>query len=156
MRRKTWYVDRNKIVTICIGDDKYYISNTTNSNASIVNTISNKCNCLTYSGNVLVNVALLKSKYGNKLNDFKTYCSSNGITNIYVNKNIQNTSGTLLSAQLTATVTPENCNQPVVWSVSPEGIVTVNNGLVTAVTNGEATVTATCGSYSDTCAVTVN
>ena len=61
-----------------------------------------------------------------------------------------------LTATLVPTVTPDNCTQPVVWSVSPEGIVTVNNGLVTAVANGEATVTATCGSYSDTCAVTVS
>ena len=72
---------------------------------------------------------------------------------------LESTGGTtseILSAQLTATVTPENCTQPVVWSVDPTGIVTVNNGLVTAVSNGEATVTATCGSYSDTCAVTVS
>ena len=63
---------------------------------------------------------------------------------------------TLNKAQLTATVTPENCTQPVVWSVSPEGIVTVNNGLVTAVSNGEATVTATCGTQTAICAVTVS
>ena len=62
----------------------------------------------------------------------------------------------ILSARLTATVSPTNCTQPVVWSVSPEGIATVNNGVVTAIANGEATVTATCGSYSDTCAVTVS
>ena len=61
-----------------------------------------------------------------------------------------------ISTKLTAIVTPDNCTQPVVWSVSPEGIVTVNNGLVTAVTNGQATITATCGSYSDTCSVTVS
>ena len=71
---------------------------------------------------------------------------------------VNNVGGTssINSAQLTATVTPENCTQPVVWSVSPGGIVTVNNGLVTAVTNGEATVTATCGDYSDSCSVTVS
>lgn len=61
-----------------------------------------------------------------------------------------------LSDRLTATVTPTYCTQPVVWSVSPEGIVTVNNGLITAVTNGEATVTATCGTQSANCAVTVS
>ena len=61
-----------------------------------------------------------------------------------------------ISTKLTAIVTPDNSTQPVVWSVSPEGIVTVNNGLVTAVTNGQATITATCGSYSDTCSVTVS
>ena len=72
---------------------------------------------------------------------------------------LESTGGTtseILSAQLTATVTPENCTQPVVWSVSPEGIVTVDNGLVTAVANGGATVTATCGTQSATCAVTVS
>ena len=61
-----------------------------------------------------------------------------------------------LSGKLTATVTPKNCNQPVVWSVSPEGIVTVDNGLVTAVANGQATVTATCGAQSANCSVTVS
>ena len=61
-----------------------------------------------------------------------------------------------LSDTITATVTPENCTQPVVWSVSPQGIVTVDNGLVTAVTNGEATVTATCGTQSATCNVAVS
>ena len=63
---------------------------------------------------------------------------------------------TVTQATLNATVTPSNCTQPVVWSVSPQGIVTVDNGLVTAVTNGQATITATCGSYSDTCTVTVS
>ena len=62
----------------------------------------------------------------------------------------------ILSARLTATVTPTNCTQPVVWSVSPEGIATVDNGLVTAVANGEATVTATCGTQSANCNVTVS
>ena len=98
-----------------------------------------------------------KSKYGSTLDEFKTYCSNNGITNIYINKYIQSVGISLLnSAQLTATVTPENCTQPVVWSVSPEGIVTVDNGLVTAVTNGQATVTATCGTQTAICAVTVS
>ena len=68
----------------------------------------------------------------------------------------KNTNNSVSSYQLIATVTPTNCTQPVVWSVDPTGIVTVNNGLVRAVTNGEATVTATCGSQSATCAVTVS
>ena len=149
-------IDRNKLVNVCIGNDKYYISNTTSSTSeTFINTISNKCNSLAYKGNILIDIAIPKSKYGNNLDEFKAYCSNNGITNIYINKDIQNTSGTL-SEQLTATVTPTNCTQPVVWSVSPEGIVTVDNGLVTAVANGEATVTATCGSQSANCAVTVS
>lgn len=69
---------------------------------------------------------------------------------------------------LSVAVSPENCTDTITWSVSPTGIVTVNfeyepsssevllNGLVTPVSNGECTITVTCGSYSDTCAVTVS
>ena len=57
---------------------------------------------------------------------------------------------------LSVVVSPENCTDTVTWSVSPTGIVAVNNGVVTPVANGECTITATCGSYSDTCAVTVS
>ena len=148
-------VDKNKLVNICIGDDKYYISNIGVTNASNLNTVSNKCSSVVYAGKVIINVAVPKSKYGSTLDEFKTYCSSNGITNIYINKDMQSTGG-VLSGQLTATVTPENCTQPVVWSVNPTGIVTVDNGLVTAVTNGNTTVTATCGQQSATCNVTVS
>ena len=57
---------------------------------------------------------------------------------------------------LVATVTPTNCTDTVTWSVSPARIVTVNNGVVTPVGNGSCTITATCGSHSATCAVTVS
>ena len=57
---------------------------------------------------------------------------------------------------LTATVTPTDTTDKVVWSVSPTGIVTVNNGVVTPISNGTCIVTATCGSHSATCNVTVN
>ena len=53
-------------------------------------------------------------------------------------------------------VSPDNCTEAITWSVSPTRIVTVKNGVVTPIRNGEATITATCGSYSDTCAVTVS
>lgn len=48
---------------------------------------------------------------------------------------------------LTATVTPSNANQSVVWSSSDTSIATVDtNGLVTTVSAGTATITATSGS----------
>ena len=148
-------VDKNKLVNICIDNDKYYISNPFITDTNDITTLSDKCYSSEYQNNIYTSIALPKSKYGNTLDEFKTYCSNNGITNIYFNKDIQSI-GKTLSAQLTATVTPEGCTQPVVWTVSPEGIATVDNGLVTAVTNGEATVTATCGTQSATCAVTVS
>ena len=64
------------------------------------------------------------------------------------------------SAQLTATVLPENAtNKNVTWSSDKPEIATVdNNGKVTAVKEGTATITVktTDGGYSASCAVTVN
>ena len=57
---------------------------------------------------------------------------------------------------LSIVVSPDNCTDPVTWLVSPTGIVTVKNGVVTPIRNGQATITATCGSQSTTCAVTVS
>ena len=57
---------------------------------------------------------------------------------------------------LSVVVSPDNCTDKVTWLVSPSRIVTVKNGVVTPIRNGEATITVTCGSYSDTCAVTVS
>lgn len=76
-------------------------------------------------------------------------------TNITLNKTTL--SFTTDAAQtLTATVTPTNTTDKVVWSVSPTGIVTVNNGVVTPISNGTCVITATCGSQKATCNVTVN
>ena len=76
-------------------------------------------------------------------------------TNITLNA--ETLSFTDSSAQtLTATLTPTDTTDSVIWSVSPTGIVAVENGTVTPVTNGTATITATCGSATATCSVTVN
>ena len=76
-------------------------------------------------------------------------------TNITLNKT-ELTFTTDVAQTLTATVTPTNTTDKVVWSVSPTGFATVNNGVVTPVNNGTCVVTATCGSHSVTCNVTVN
>ena len=57
---------------------------------------------------------------------------------------------------LEAVVSPSDTTDAIVWSVSPSGVVTIDNGVVTPIANGEAVITATCGSYSDTCTVTVS
>lgn len=57
---------------------------------------------------------------------------------------------------LTATVTPTDTTDTVVWSVNPTGFVTVNNGVVTPVSNGNCIITATCGSQTTTCNIVVN
>jgi len=60
------------------------------------------------------------------------------------------------SATLTATVTPSNAtNKTVTWTSSNTAAATVDaNGKVTAVTVGTATITATAGDKTATCAVT--
>lgn len=57
---------------------------------------------------------------------------------------------------LTATVTPSDTTDPIIWSSNAEDIASVSGGVVTAVSNGNATITATCGAYSAICAVTVS
>ena len=58
--------------------------------------------------------------------------------------------------QLTATLTPAEATTKVVWTSSDENVATVENGKVTAVGVGSATITATAGEgVKATCAVTV-
>lgn len=57
---------------------------------------------------------------------------------------------------LTATVTPDNAtDKRVVWDSSDPSIVTVADGLLTALTEGRSTITATAGDCSATCVVDV-
>ena len=62
------------------------------------------------------------------------------------------------SETLVATITPDNAaNKTVTWTSSNPSVATVNNGEVTAVSAGEATITVTTadGGFTDTCEVTV-
>lgn len=59
---------------------------------------------------------------------------------------------------LTATLTPDNAtDKTVTWTVAPSGVVSVDdNGNVTAIKDGTATITATANGKSANCTVTVN
>jgi len=63
------------------------------------------------------------------------------------------------TVQLSATVLPvsvSSVDKTVTWSSSDESVATVDeNGLVTALSGGTVTITASAGSYSDSCTVTV-
>lgn len=57
---------------------------------------------------------------------------------------------------LTATVTPDNATDQVIWSSNDKNVATVDqSGKVTAKAKGKATITATAGDKSATCTVTV-
>lgn len=57
---------------------------------------------------------------------------------------------------LTATVEPADTTDAVVWSSYNPSVATVNNGVVTPVGEGSTTITATCGSQTATCSVSVS
>lgn len=60
------------------------------------------------------------------------------------------------TATLTATVEPADTTNTIVWSSENDNIATVENGVVTAVGQGETTITATCGNQTASCKVIVN
>jgi hypothetical protein len=60
------------------------------------------------------------------------------------------------SQTLIASVEPFNTTDKIVWTTNDETIATVNNGVVTAVFNGNAIITATCGDFSATCSVSIS
>lgn len=57
---------------------------------------------------------------------------------------------------LTATVTPSDTTDELVWSTTNGSVATVANGVVQLVAEGSATITATCGTMSASCTVTVS
>ena len=59
------------------------------------------------------------------------------------------------SQVLTATLIPSNTTDDLSYSVSPTGIVRISDNIVTPISNGTATITATCGSRTATCSITV-
>ena len=89
---------------------------------------------------------------GNKLH-FTEFVDVTGVT-------LDKTEATLTEAgatvTLVATVAPENAaDKTVTWSTSDDKVATVVDGVVTAVANGKATITAKAGEKTATCEVTV-
>jgi uncharacterized protein YjdB len=80
------------------------------------------------------------------------------VTGVSLNKNTMTLTvgGT---EQLTHAIQPSNAtNQNVTWETNNSAVATVNNGLVTAIAQGSATITVRTsdGNHTATCAVTVN
>ena len=102
--------------------------------------------------------ATITAKAGEQSATCKVAVSKNvvAVTGISLNK----TTLTLTEGEsetLVATVTPDDAtDKTVTWSSSDSAVATVDNGKVTAVKEGTATITAKAGDKSATCTVTVN
>ncbi len=59
------------------------------------------------------------------------------------------------SIVLNVSLQPEGAKGEVVWSSDDPTVASVDNGMVTAIKRGSAGITASCGTYSDTCRVSV-
>lgn len=57
---------------------------------------------------------------------------------------------------IVATVTPDNTTDKVIWSSDNESVATVTGGIVRALSNGVAVITASCGEFPATCSVNVS
>lgn len=139
--------------------DKNLGANANDAAISITRMNNGYCTKGEWAGKTLFNIAV-PSTWGDTATDIVNYIQTNNIAVVinpseYLNSADITGSTTINSYQLKPTIQPNNCTDIVEWSTSPEGIVTANNGLVKAVRNGEAVVTATCGTKSATCNVSV-
>lgn len=81
----------------------------------------------------------------------------NGVpcTGISLNEDAVSITSIASTQTVVATVTPADTTDAIIWSSSDTDVATVAGGVITAVGCGSATITATCGQYSDSCSVTV-
>lgn len=75
-------------------------------------------------------------------------------TGVSLNKSTTTLENTTSTETLIATVTPANTTDNIIWLSSNNDIVSVNNGVISAVGLGTATITVQCGDFSATCEVT--
>ena len=156
----------NDVAALKLGSTIYKIINTkknlNSSEGAISITRMNNGYCTkgTWDDKTFFNVAV-PSTWGDTKEAIANYIQTNNIAVVmnpseYLNSADKVATVTINSYQLKPTVEPSNTTDVVEWSTLPEGIVTVDNGLVKAVSNGETVVTATCGTKSATCNVTVS
>lgn len=149
-----------KVYNADVVSNKNLSANNSDAAISIARMNNGYCTKGQWASKTFFNIAV-PSTWGDTKEDIVNYIQTNNIAVVmnpseYLNSADKIGSTTINSYQLKPTIQPNNCTDIVEWSVSPEGIVTANNGLVKAVKNGETVVTATCGTKSATCNVTVS
>ena len=160
-------ITRGGWVTLRHGGKLYiFIANTKNEDMKVTLTFGQsltfegKAYSLKYLGNKIKSksgstIEFVVPAYSGQCWISNEHTTTVGCTGISLN-NSTLTFTTGLTQTLSAIVTPSNCTQPVTWSSDAQGVATVSNGVVIPVSNGTATITATCGSHSATCTVTVS
>lgn len=81
--------------------------------------------------------------------------SEHACTSIELDKSTSEITSVGGTDTITATVTPVDTTDAIIWSSSNTDVATVENGVITAVGCGSAVITAVCGDYSDSCTVKV-
>lgn len=154
-------LDKNS-AEMYVGDQIMLTATVTPENATDISVIwsSSDTDVATVSeGNVTalsVGYTTITARAGNS--EVKCYITVNPIDVTSIN--LDKTAVSLLTGEsvtLTATVVPENAtDKTVTWSSSNNSVATVNNGKITAVSVGNATITAQIGCIKSECSVTVN
>lgn len=129
-----WVVGNPEIATISVDGNVCTVETVGNGNTAITATCGN------YSANCSVAVSGI----------------AEGVpcTGITLNKTTLDFDGGGTET-LSATVTPSDTTDKVVWTSDNRSIAIVENGVVTPMKSGSCNIVATCGEYSASCAVTV-
>lgn len=83
-------------------------------------------------------------------------CTGIALSATSIELNVDAESGMQGIHTLVATLTPEDTTDILSWNSSNPNVATVEGGVVTAIAEGDATITATCGNYSASCSVAVS
>lgn len=130
---------------------------------------SNNISVATVSNGVVTAVANGSAVITARCGDFSASCAVS-VSGIYeavpcagitlsatsIELNVDAESGMQGIHTLVATLTPEDTTDILSWNSSNPNVAKVEGGVVTAIAEGDATITATCGNYSASCSVTVS
>ena len=146
----------NNIATSVIEDSPYNATITANSNytlSSVTVSMGGTDITSTVYSNGVINIS---SVTGNIVINATAISTLKPCTNISLSDNALALNDDTLTSTLTATVTPSDTTDSIVWSSDNTDVATVNNGVVTAIGNGSCIITASCGTMIATCNVTVS
>lgn len=143
---KTVYVSDNLDV---LKDDLVVTGTYTDGSSAIVTDY-------TLSGTLTVGTSMITVSKNGKTATFEVTVTASRVpaTGITLNNTTLSFTGST-PIKLTATVEPLNSTDTVVWSSSENAVATVENGLVTPVSDGSCTIYATAGDCTAECSVSV-